>query len=145
MLATDLLIGIGIGIATKFAIHLFNGVSIKSLLFPYLAIEEDIEGHVVIRAHESAVFSNWIAFRRQVVAANLAKGKPVEIDMSGTHLVDHSVMEKLHELEDEFHRAGVDFRVAGLDNHRGLSAHPHATRKRSLAVIPTEPPKASAK
>ena len=66
VLATDLLIGIGIGIGVKLLIHWFNGVSIRSLMFPYLAVEEDSAGAITIRAKESAVFSNWLAFRRQV-------------------------------------------------------------------------------
>lgn len=131
VLATDLLIGIGIGIATKLAIHFLNGVSLRSVFFPYLDIEENIDGDMLVDAHESAVFSNWIVFRRQVVAASLAKGKSVTIDMSDVRLIDHSVMEKLHELEDEFRRGGCELRVIGLDEHKPLSSHPFAARKRS--------------
>ncbi|MDA8744405.1 SulP family inorganic anion transporter [Rubripirellula amarantea] len=130
VLSTDLLIGIGIGIATKFAIHYLNGVSPRSLLFPYLDIEENVDGEITVHAAESAVFSNWIAFRRQLVSASLVHGKGATIDFSNAHLVDHSVMEKLHELEDEFHRAGVELTIVGLDNHTPLSDHPMAARKR---------------
>jgi MFS superfamily sulfate permease-like transporter len=145
VLATDLLIGIGIGIATKLVIHVFNGVTIRSLLFPYLSIEEDVDGNITIHAKESAVFCNWIAFRRQVVTASLANGRGVTIDMSGTHLVDHSVMEKLHELEDEFHRAGLGFKVIGLENHASNSSHPFAARKRINATVEILPPKVLSK
>lgn len=138
VLATDLLIGIGIGIGVKLLIHWFNGVSIRSLMFPYLAVEEDSAGAITIRAKESAVFSNWLAFRRQVVTASLSRGKGATIDMSGTRLVDHSVMEKLHELEDEFHRAGVELKVVGLSDHRPLSEHPFAARKR-IGKLPPAP------
>ena len=133
VLATDLLIGIGIGIATKFAIHFLNGVSLKSVFFPYLDIEEDVNGAVTVHAAESAVFSNWIAFRRQLVAASLAQGKGVTLDLSDTKLVDHSVMENLHELEEEFHRAGVELKIVGLERHESLSDHPMAARKKVLA------------
>ena len=88
-----------------------------------------MDGHVLIAARGSAVFSNWIAFRRQVVAASLAQGRDVTIDFSSARLVDHSTMEKLHGLEDEFHRAGLVLTVVGLDQHRGLSSHPLAARK----------------
>ncbi|TWU43651.1 C4-dicarboxylic acid transporter DauA [Rubripirellula tenax] len=130
VLATDLLIGIGIGIATKFAIHFLNGVSLKSVFFPYLDIAEDVDGNVTVDAAESAVFSNWIAFRRQLTAASLAKGKGVTLNLSRTKLVDHSVMEKLHELDEEYHHAGVELNIVGLDGHKSLSNHPMAARKK---------------
>lgn len=129
VLATDLLIGIGIGIATKFAIHYLNGVSLRSLFSPYIDIEETANGKVTVRVAQSAVFSNWIAFRRQVVEASLARGKDCTLDFANTHLIDHSTMEKLHELEDEFSRAGITLRVTGMDSHQPMSDHPMATRK----------------
>lgn len=129
VLATDLLIGIGIGIATKFAIHYMNGVSLRSLFSPYLDVEENTDGSVTVHVAQSAVFSNWIAFRRQVVQASLSRGKDCTLDFANTHLIDHSTMEKLHELEDEFHRAGITLRVTGLESHQPLSDHPMATRK----------------
>ncbi len=129
VLATDLLIGIGIGIATKFAIHYLNGVPLRSLFFTHLEITEGSDGEVEVHVAQSAVFSNWIAFRRQIVSTSLAKGKDCKLDFANTHLVDHSTMEKLHELEDEFHRAGVTLTVTGLEGHQPLSDHPMATRK----------------
>lgn len=129
VLATDLLIGIGIGIATKFAIHYINGVSLRSLFSPYLDVEENADGTITVHVAQSAVFSNWIAFRRQVVEASVARGKDCTLDFANTHLIDHSTMEKLHELEDEFHRAGSTLRVTGLEAHQPLSDHPMATRK----------------
>ncbi|MEZ6087321.1 MAG: SulP family inorganic anion transporter [Pirellulaceae bacterium] len=131
VLATDLLIGIAIGIATKFAIHYANGVSLRSLLIPDLEIEESTEDGIVIRIAQSAVFSNWIAFRRQIVNASMMQGKSCTLDFNNAHLVDHSVMEKLHDLEDEFHRAGVELHVVGLEGHRSFSDHPFAARKRT--------------
>jgi hypothetical protein len=39
-------------------------------------------------------------------------------------------MEGLHELQDEFARAGRTLEVVGLESHRPMSGHPMATRKR---------------
>jgi MFS superfamily sulfate permease-like transporter len=128
VLATDLLIGIGIGITTKFVIHYLHGVSPRSWFIPDLDIHQDAEDHVSIRACSSAVFSNWISFRRQVVAASLAHGKNCTLDFTKTHLIDHSVMENLHELEEEFQRAGVSLNVIGLQDHIAMSNHPMAAR-----------------
>lgn len=128
VLATDLLIGIGIGIATKFVIHYLNGVSPRSWFVPELDIHQDSADHVWVRASQSAVFSNWISFRRQLVGASLAHGKNCTLDFTKTHLIDHSVMENLHELEDEFQRSGVKLNIIGLDHHRAMSEHPMAAR-----------------
>lgn len=129
VLLTDLLIGICVGIGIKFLIHLVNGVPIRSLFLPYLNAEVGPNNTVVIHAHHSAVFSNWILFRRRLLQLGSEGHENVTLDLSKTKLVDHSVMEKLHELEEEFHAMGLKFQVVGLENHRSMSDHPYAARK----------------
>ncbi len=133
VLATDLLIGIGIGIATKFVIHLANGVPMRSLFKPEIEIVEDDGETVRLVAYESAVFSNWIPIRRQIERLGLLERKNVELDLSATHLVDHSVMDKLHEMESDFEQQGLSFRVVGLDSHQPFADHAHAARRRDFA------------
>lgn len=131
VLATDLLIGIGIGIATKFALHIFNGVPIKSLFMPKVVVNERDDQSYEVTVHDSAVFSNWIMFRKQLL--DLKDAKLIVLDMSNTRYVDHTVMEKLHELEQDFRAGGRQLLVEGLEDHRPLSAHPLAARKKTLA------------
>ncbi|MCA9188027.1 MAG: SulP family inorganic anion transporter [Planctomycetales bacterium] len=135
VLATDLLIGIAIGIATKFAIHLINGVPIQSFFKPFLEVQTRGDNTVVINAKGSAVFSNWIPFKRQIEQLGLVQKNNVIVDLSGTTLVDHSVMEKLHEMELDFHQAGLEFEVIGLDAHQQFSEHPYSARKKGMARI----------
>lgn len=130
VLATDLLIGIAIGIALKFLIHLVNGVPIKSLFRPYVEVVPENDNTCRIVASHAAVFSNWILFRRQIVGAGLVECKNVIVDLSAVKLIDHTVMQKLRELEREFEAAGLVLTVKGLENHRPLSDHPQAARKR---------------
>lgn len=132
VLATDLLIGIVIGIAVKVGIHLYNGVPVGSLFKSFIDVEEAAEDTVKVRAYQSAVFSNWIAFRRKLVEFGLSAHKNVIIDLSGCKVVDHSVMEKLHELEQDFHRAGLRLELAGLGGHESLSAHDLSARRRAV-------------
>ena len=132
VLATDLLVGIGIGIAVKFLIHAINGVPLRSLFRPSLEMVEEDEQTLCIFASHAAVFSNWIPFRRQIIAAGLGQHKNVVIDLSDTRYVDHTVMEKLHELEQDFERESLQLKVVGLENHKPLSDHPHSARKRPL-------------
>lgn len=135
VLATDLLIGIAIGITVKLAVHMMNGVPLRSLFKPYLDIEEQGEKTLRVRASGSAVFSNWIPFKRQLEDIGLGQKNNLIIDLSDTRLVDHSVMEKLHELQREFEQEGLALTITGLDLHTSLSEHEFATRKRSLKSL----------
>ncbi|MFT7631093.1 MAG: MFS superfamily sulfate permease-like transporter [Mariniblastus sp.] len=145
VLATDLLIGIGIGIAVKMFIHILNGVPITSLFKPYLDVTVKDEQTAFVQAHKSAVFSNWILFRSKLVKVGINERRNVVLDMSDTNLVDHSVMEKLHELETDFADANLELKIVGLDTHENLSDHEYAARKRSMeklrritVIVPSE-------
>lgn len=135
VLATDLLIGIAIGIAVKMAIHLLNGVPVRSLFKPFLDVEELDQDTILIRTGGSAVFSNWIPFKRQLENAGLVQKKNVVVDLSDTKYVDHSVMEKLHEMQRDFEQDGLTLTISGLDLHRTTSEHEFAARKRSLIAL----------
>ncbi len=133
VLATDLLVGVFIGIGVKFGIHILNGVPIRSLFKPYLEVEEVDETTCIIKAHQSAVFSNWIPFKREIEDIGLVQRKNLIVDLSDTMLVDHSVMEKLHELQEEFKLEGLTLELVGLNSHQPFASHQHAARKRGLA------------
>ena len=108
---------------------------IKSLFKPYLEVEDIDDNTSLIMAHESAVFSNWIPFRRQIEQIGLIQRRNLIIDVSDTKLVDHSVMEKLEEMERDFEQEGLTFEVRGLDALRPLADNAHAARKRGLATV----------
>jgi MFS superfamily sulfate permease-like transporter len=131
VLATDLLIGIAIGIGVKLLIHFINGVPIRSLFKPYLNVQMKSEDTVIVEARYSAVFSNWILFRRQLVRLGIRDKKHVILDLSSVELIDHSVMEKLHELQGDFEQIGRRLELIGLDQHSPVSDHPRAARRKN--------------
>ncbi len=135
VLATDLLIGIAIGILLKMIIHVSNGVPLRSLFKPYIEVQEVDDNTSLILARESAVFSNWIPFKRQIEQIGLVQRRNVIVDLSDTVLVDHSVMEKLEEMERDFEQEGLKFEVRGLDALQPLADSAHAARKRGLASL----------
>ena len=135
VLATDLLVGIGIGIGVKLLIHVINGVPVWALFKPYLDVEMKGNDTVIIRARYSAVFSNWILFRRQIIRLGLVERRNVVLDFSECKLVDHSVMEKLHELERDFEDADLHLEIEGLGGHKALSHHDFAARKRGMTRL----------
>ena len=130
VLATDLLIGVLIGIVVKFFIHLLNGLPIQTMFKPFLEVTVLDESTVQVDALGSAVFSNWIPFRRQLRQLGLDQQNSIIVNLEGTKLVDHSVMEGLHQLQSDFVRAGLTLDIVGLDSHHALSKHPFATRRR---------------
>lgn len=134
VLATDLLVGVFIGIGVKFAIHMLNGVPMKSMFMPFLEVEPSGNNAVIIRAHESAVFSNWIPFKRQIEDLGYVQRKNVIVDLADTKVVDSSVMEKLHELQLDFEQEGLTLELTGLEVLRPTSGHEHAMRKRGLPL-----------
>jgi len=135
VLVEDLLIGVAAGIVLKMIIHVANGVPLKSLFKPYIEVEEVDSSTSIIIARESAVFSNWIPFKRQIEDIGLVQKRNLIIDVSDTKLVDHSVMEKLEEMERDFEQEGLTFEVRGLGSLRPLADSPHAARKGGLAAM----------
>lgn len=135
VLAEDLLVGVAAGIVLKMMIHRANGVPLKALFMPYLEVEDISDDTSLIVARESAVFSNWIPFRRQIEQVGLIQHRNLIIDVSNAQLVDHSVMEKFEEMERDFEKEGLRFEVRGLETLQPVSPSAHATRKRGLATV----------
>jgi MFS superfamily sulfate permease-like transporter len=130
VLATDLLIGMGVGVLVKFLIHLFNGAPFSSLFMPQVTIEDRDEHTSIVNVQGAAVFSNWIPLRKKIERIGLAANKSVVLDLSETRLVDHTVMTKLREVEMEFESHNLKFEVLGLEQHSKLSEHLYAARKK---------------
>jgi len=132
VLATDLLIGVAAGILLKMIIHLANGVPLRSFFKAYIEVEDVDDKTSLIVAKESAIFSNWIPFKRQIEDIGLVQKRNLILDLSGATLVDASVMEKLEEMVHDFDQAGLKLELRGLDELRALSPSAHAARKRGL-------------
>ena len=127
VLATDLLMGIAIGIFVNFLVHLRNGAPPRSLLKSQFSVVRDKAG-TTVWIKDSAIFSTWIGLKKKLDAL---MGEPqVTLDLSHTYLVDHTVMAKLQEMQEEFKEHNSTLIVAGLEHHQPLSEHPAAARKR---------------
>ncbi len=128
VLATDLLMGIAIGIAVKAVIHLVNGAPVRSLFRLGVDVRRDDESRALVRVKDAAVFSTWIGLKKHLEAVK--DQSPVVLDLSETALIDHTVMEKLHEMEKEFQEQGATLVIKGLDQHRKVSSYPTAAHIR---------------
>ena len=125
-LATDLLVGVGVGILVKFIFHILNGAPIKSLFQPHYEFSET-DSNYSIAIKEAAIFSNLIGFKKMF--ARIKPGKKVIINFSEAKIVDHSFMEFLHHFEEEYQHAGGQISVQGFDYFQMFSNHPLASRK----------------
>jgi MFS superfamily sulfate permease-like transporter len=128
VLATDLLVGIGIGILVKAMIHVLNGAPIGSLFKSNLEVTDIESDTATLTVNRSAVFSTWISLK---LCIERQTAKKVVVDLSGTKFVDHTVMANLHMLKREFEQSDRELSVVGTDGHRRLSDHPLAALKAS--------------
>jgi hypothetical protein len=97
---------------------------------------EDVDDKTTkIIARESAVFSNWIPFRRQIEDIGLVQKRNLILDLSGAVMVDASVMEKLEEMQMEFQQNGLTLELRGLEDFRVFSPSSHAARIKALTPI----------
>lgn len=124
VLATDLLIGIGIGVVVELVVGLLQGASARTLFWSRHDVEMLASRAVLIRPRGSATFSNWLFLRRKLVRFGIREKKDIVIDFSCAPLVDHSVMKKLLELQQEMSDRGNELRLCGLEAHQRVSSDP---------------------
>lgn len=126
-LATDLLLGVAVGILAKLLIHLINGAPLISMFTPRQAIIKRTEEHPVIEIGGSAVFTNYMRIKGLIEGQ---RSKVVTLDFSETRLVDHTVLENLYHLMEEWKRSGRQLRIEGLSGHEPFTSHPLSARKK---------------
>ncbi|WP_296700448.1 SulP family inorganic anion transporter [Algoriphagus sp.] len=122
----DLLIGIGAGILLKVVIHLINGTPISSFFKAPTIVSFEGDNYL-IEINKSAIFSNFLGIKRKL--EEIPAGFNVTIDLKGTKLVDHSVMENLHLFQHEYEDNGGTVKIIGLEKHKPASDHHLAARK----------------
>lgn len=126
-LATDLLVGIAAGIVLNIIIHLAHGTSVSNLFSVTATISKDpTSADPVIHVEKAAIFSNWLSLRKRIV--NLGVHPKVRINLGKTHLVDHSVLRKLHEMADDWRLEDRSLVIEGLEGHKPVSSDPMAAR-----------------
>jgi MFS superfamily sulfate permease-like transporter len=104
VLATDLLIGVMIGIVAKLMIHIIRGVPFDNLFKINFDLQKTNADTYILKLQGSAVFSNFLPLKKAL--ANLETGKTVMIDLSEGFLVDHTVMEFLHDFIHDYEASG---------------------------------------
>jgi MFS superfamily sulfate permease-like transporter len=127
VIATDLLVGVAIGIVVKLTIHLMRGVTLNNLFKIHFDINEKNGDTLYINIEGAAVFSNLMALKDAL--AGLEKGKIVVFQLNDAYLLDHTVMEFFHDFQHDYEASGGHCEFLGLEYHEPFSEHPLAARR----------------
>lgn len=104
VLATNLLVGVLIGIVVKLAIHLLRGVWLNNIFKIHFNIEHIGSDTIKIKIIGSALFSNFIPLKKALY--ELEQGKHITFDFSGGYLIDHTVLIFIDEFSSNYTRQG---------------------------------------
>lgn len=132
VLATDLLIGVLIGILVKLVIHVARGVKIQDLLKISYTSQKDGEGNYRIHIRGSAIFANFIGLKSEL--AEYPSGKSIIFDVKDATYIDHTVMEFIDHFKHDYIARGGRCEVLGLENLAPYSDHPLAARRHNKAA-----------
>ena len=125
-LATDLLLGVAVGLVLKLILHVKNGVPIRSLFKAIVSEERDGE-RLKLKVHDAAVFTNFLGLQKRLRAVQ-SDVREVILDFGNCWVVDHTVLDKLDKLGTEW--SDRELVITGLEDHVASSQHPLASRKR---------------
>ncbi|MFZ9980868.1 MAG: SulP family inorganic anion transporter [Cyclobacteriaceae bacterium] len=125
-LATDLLLGVGAGILTKFFFHIINGVPFRSLFKSHFNVTAEGD-HVTVRIFQAAIFSNILSFKR--LFESIKTYRRITLDFHEAIMLDHSFMELMHHFQDSIEQNGGHFTITGFERFKPSSNHPLASRK----------------
>ncbi|MDP3589621.1 MAG: SulP family inorganic anion transporter, partial [Methylobacter sp.] len=103
--------GVILGIIVKLAINLVRGVWPNNLFKIHFTIEQQDKDTLTVKLLGSALFSNFLPLKKAL--AQLDKGKTVILDFSDGYLIDHTVMEFIHDYTQNYEAQGGRCRKVG--------------------------------
>ncbi|WP_051229823.1 SulP family inorganic anion transporter [Psychroserpens burtonensis] len=128
VLATDLIIGIVIGILFKYVLILFKGTKFRELFKSNLYISH--EGEIkTIHLKGSQIFSNYLSLKKKM-DSGVQKYNELILDFAEVEFIDHTVMEHLEDYARLAKLNGKDVHIENADGLNPVSTHPLAARDR---------------
>lgn len=129
-LASDLLVGVTAGILVELAFNLGRGTSFGELF--RLKVDEKRDAkRVTMSIRSPLVFTNFLSLKKRLEAA---KEDQIVLDLSHSVLVDHTALDHLHRIQAESAAAGRAVVLAFHEEHKPVSKHPLAARRRRPGV-----------
>lgn len=134
-LATDLLIGVAVGLVLKIILHWVRGISPAKLVTSKVETENSDGETLRIVVDGAATFTSLLAVRK--ILRSLDPGvRRVVVDLHSAYLTDHTFLSRLDAMSDEL--GDVEVEIIGTDSMVATSDHPHASRHRRTAGGPDE-------
>lgn len=125
-LATDLLVGVAVGLALKVLLHLKNGAPTRSLF--RAVVSEQREGSTLtLNVRDAAIFTNYLGLSKRLKSVDDSI-KHVVVNFEDAWVVDHTVLDKLHGIANRW--SDRELIITGLDDHKAASDHELAARRR---------------
>ena len=121
-LLTDLLVGIATGILLEMILHLLRDVRIRSLFTPSYSVNNH-----TIEIREAAVFSNFIPIKKKILS--FPYNSHLQIDFKKCFFIDHTVIEALYHIKDDFQNEGGSLTILGIEEFKSASSHHLAARR----------------
>lgn len=126
--AIDLLAGVALGILTKFIVHSFWGVKPSNLFQLDHSMDFcEEENTLAIRLEGPLVFSNLLKLKKRM--EGIPKDQDIEIHFTQTAVVDHTAMDYLNSLKEEYTQRGGRCQFIDIERHVSVSEHPLAARR----------------
>ncbi len=126
VLATDLIVGIGIGIITQYVFSLINGAKISELFKSKLVVSEE-NSQTIITLKGAQFFSNYLSLKKQIDRAS-ENSKKIVVNFKEASFVGHTVIKHLKALKNRKEQQGVVLEMMYLEELKPLSKHSLADR-----------------
>jgi MFS superfamily sulfate permease-like transporter len=133
VIATDLLIGVAIGIFVELCIHALQGVRIPNLFKIRFYVTQEKKDEYVVSIRGAAIFSNFLTLKEAL--NNIESGKKIVFQLNDTFLIDHTVMEFFHDFQHSYESRGGKCEFLGMEYHESFSQHPLAARRTTQDFI----------
>lgn len=133
VLATDLIIGIAIGILFKYALLLFKGTKFSELFKSNYTIETK-DKVKIIKLKGSQIFSNYLSLKKKLDSGT-EQYDEVLLDFSEATFVDHTVMEHLEDYARVAKMRGKEVHIINIDGLNPVSDHPLAARDKKAKSL----------
>jgi MFS superfamily sulfate permease-like transporter len=111
ILATDILIGVILGIVAKLAIELLRGVWIENIFKIHFEVLHPNSKTIKIVLQGSALFSNFLPLK--VALSELELGNTIIFDFTNGYLIDHSVMKFIDDFKRDYIAQGGKCKIVG--------------------------------
>lgn len=124
----DLLIGVAAGVILEMAINAVRLRSVKGLFHVAPKTEFTVEETALLKVNSPLVFSNFAFLGKSLDW--LREQKRACVDLRDASVVDHTALDQLHRLVEEFAERGLELTIEFHESHLAVGNHPLSTRWR---------------